>query len=326
MELISFINEDYSIFVCLDSIKLGPALGGCRIWKYDTDEEAKEDCLRLAKGMTYKNSLCGLDYGGAKAVLNLRNPEAREAALDDVARLVDFYDGDYITAEDVGVTKEDLTYLRSITDNIASRSKYDASAMTAYGVYQSMKACMYYKHKTSSLEGKIIAIQGAGKVGAVLADHCAKEGATVYISDLYKEKAVAVAKQHIIAVPNDTIHTLEVDIYAPCALGGILNPETIPELNCQIVCGCANNQLSITPMATMLKNRGIIYAPDYLVNAGGVLTILVERHEMYKTLEDLLERIAKLYDTTLECLELSEKIEKSTALVADTMAEKRLNG
>lgn len=326
--MLHYTCENYSVTVIVDSNKLGPALGGCRIWQYDTDEKAIEDCKRLAYGMTLKNSLCGLDYGGGKAVINLKNPEFRDAALLDLAYMVDFFEGSYITAEDVGVTAEDLEFLRNATDNIASRSKYDASAMTAYGVYMSMKAACKYKYGDDSLSARSVAIQGAGKVGSLLAQHCAKEGADVLISDLYSSKAKAIASvtANVNWVDNDLVHKSRVNIYAPCALGGVLNKDTIPELECEIVCGCANNQLATPTDARHLKDRKILYAPDYLVNAGGVLTILVERHEKYKTLEDLMGRIAKLYDTTLECFKRADNQYITPAFMADEMAKERLNG
>ncbi len=327
MRELHYSSEFYSITVVVDNTDLGPSLGGCRIWKYNSDNDAIKDCRRLAQGMTFKNSLCGLNYGGGKAVINLKNADFRLSSLEDLVYMIDFFEGDYITAEDVGTTSDDLRYVRKLTENVATKSKYDASEMTAYGVYMSMKACCKYKYDNDSLKSRFITIQGAGKVGSMLALLCAKESATVYISDLYPEKAIEVANQHenIIHEANDIIHTLYADIYAPCALGATVNEYTIPELGAKIICGCANNQLAIPGDAELLKERGIVYAPDYLVNAGGVLTILVERHEFYKSTEELICRIAKLYDTTLECLIRAEQKDITTAEMADKMAMERLN-
>lgn len=294
----------------IHSTVLGPALGGLRFWNYKSDDEAMRDVLRLSRGMTLKNSIAGLDLGGGKAVLvgdpaKLKTPKF----LHRFGEFVESLSGRYITAEDVGMGTADMEEIYKVTKHVTGLPEKmggsgDPSPFTAYGVYLSMKASARQVYGSDSLAGKVVALQGAGHVGSYLAERLAKEGAKLYITDYYPERAQTLAAQLGATVVNlDEIYDVNADIYAPCALGGTLNSNTIPRLKCAIVCGAANNQLEDERLhGQMLADRGILYAPDFLINSGGVINVFQEikgynRERSLAKVETIYQTLTEIYST-----------------------------
>ncbi|MES2388180.1 MAG: Glu/Leu/Phe/Val dehydrogenase [Bacteroidota bacterium] len=312
------------------STVLGPALGGLRIWNYATEAEALNDVLRLSRGMTFKNSISGLDLGGGKAVIigDARTVKT-EKLLKRFGEYVNRLNGSYITAEDVGATTRDIEIISRQTKHVAGLPESmggggDPSPFTAYGVLLGMKAAAKRAFGTDELRGKTIAVQGCGNVGRHLIELLAKEGAKLYISDWAEEKAYEAAAAHkAIVVGLDDIYDVDADIYAPCALGATLNDRTIPRLKCAVVAGSANNQLADEQIhGEMLRERGIIYAPDFLINAGGVINVYQETQGYNR--EASFARIEKIYSTTAALLELSYKEDITPQEAALRMARKRI--
>jgi len=317
--------------IAIHNTTLGPALGGVRMWPYQNESEAIRDVLRLSRGMTYKHAISGLNLGGGKAVI-IGDPykDKSEPLFRAFGRFVDGLAGRYLTAEDVGVTVEDMEWIHSETKYVTGISKAlggggDPSPVTAYGVYMGMKACATKAYGSDSLEGKRIAVQGAGKVASYLAEHLSKEGAVVYISDIFREKAENVAKlTGAEVVEPDDIYTLDSNILSPCALGGVINDDTIHHLNCDIVAGAANNILEDEEVHSQsLMDSGIIYAPDYAINAGGVINISSEL-EGYNS-ERAHEKTSRIYDTILHILNYAEENQISTLAASNILAEERIN-
>lgn len=269
--------------IAIHSTRLGPALGGTRCRAYESTDDALSDVLRLAEGMTYKAAASGLDLGGGKAVI-IADPERdkTEALLRAYGRAVDSLDGRYITSVDVGTTVADLDEMHLETDHVVGRSPHsggcgDPSPYTALGVASAMKAALYQVTKKASLRGTKIAIQGVGKVGHALAGICVEAGAEVVVGDVSVDAVGrAVADFGVGTAELDEVLFVDADIVAPCALGGVINLETIDKLSCQIVCGAANNQLADISNADALVKRGILYAPDFIVNAGGLICVADE--------------------------------------------------
>lgn len=262
---------------------LGPALGGTRMWTYASDMEAVKDVLRLSRGMTYKAAVAGLNLGGGKAVL-IGDPRKHktEALFRTYGRFVEGIGGRYITAEDVGTSVQDMEWIHMETKyvtGVAGRGgSGDPSPFTAYGVYHGIKACAKFRYGSDSLAGKKIAIQGAGNVASHVAEHLANEGAKLFITDIYEEKAQRVCDMTgATYVAPDDIYSVDCDIFSPSALGAIINDDTIPKLKCSIVAGGANNQLAQESVhSKALADRDILYAPDYVINAGGLMNVASE--------------------------------------------------
>ena len=254
---------------------LGPALGGTRMWPYSSEAEAITDVLRLSRGMTFKNSLAGLNLGGGKAVI-LGNPSLKnEAFLRRFGRFIESLGGRYVTAEDVNMNTSDMEYIRMETRHVAGLPEIkggsgDPSPVTAFGTYMGMKAAAKKAFGSDSLEGKKIGVQGVGQVGKYLIEYLVKEGAEVMITDIFEDKLKQVAKNTGATVVDPTvIYDLDMDIYAPCALGATINDETIDRLKCKVIAGAANNQLKDEAThGQILLEKGIVYAPDFLINAG----------------------------------------------------------
>ena len=315
-------------YIAIHSTELGPALGGARFWKYNKSHDAIEDVLRLAKGMTLKNSLAGLNLGGGKAVINLRNAEKTTKLLDEFGKVVDTLNGDYITADDVGASDNDMKVIHKVTEHVAFLD-IDPSPATSLGVVRGMQAAMTFLRNdqignTYCLKGVHVAIQGLGHVGFNLAEMLHQKGAKLTVSDLDAWKCNEAAhKVDATIVSVNNIFEVDCDIFAPCALGGAINKDTIEKLNCKIVCGGANNQLSTSMMGYALKDKGIINAPDFIVNAGGVI-------DAYKDLGHIstdfhvANIIDGIYDRTMQCLIDAKKNNMPTNLVAEMMARKRL--
>lgn len=327
-EVYTSIHTDFDIIIAIDSLTLGPALGGCRIQKYKDISAAKEDAKKLSKGMTYKNSLAGLDLGGGKAVINLRTTDAdsRMKALETFANLINTLNGKYITAEDVGSTLLDMLYLKSFTEHVIADSDFNPSAFTALGVLYAIKAAVKYRFDVNDISNFRIGIQGVGKVGKALCKLLVNSGARVIVTDTNPDALMGSHLRDVKVIPEESkFFDQPMDIYAPCALGGTLNWYNINKLvsgHCVIVCGSANNQLALDFMAQYLYNKRIIYIPDYLANAGGVITINAELGHITK--KELYDEISTIYDRTLKLLKKSSEDNRLTIDIANYWAEKRL--
>lgn len=318
--------------IAIHNTVLGPALGGTRMWNYASDQEALIDVLRLSRGMTYKASISGLNLGGGKAVIIGDAQKMKtEAFLRRFGRFVESLGGRYITAEDVNMKTRDMEYISMETKSVTGLPDTmggggDPSPVTAYGTYMGMKAAAKKVYGKDSLEGKKVAVQGVGQVGNYLVGYLRKEGAQVYVTDIFEDKLQAVAKEHgATVVGQDEIYDLNVDIYAPCALGATLNDDTLERLKCQIVAGAANNQLDDEIVhGQRLLEKGIVYAPDFLINAGGLINVYAEHQGNYLR-ERAYEQTEKIYTTCLDILNKSEKDGIPTQQAAIALAEKRIN-
>ncbi|UZD24784.1 leucine dehydrogenase [Algoriphagus halophytocola] len=291
---------------------LGPALGGTRMWPYASEDEAITDVLRLSRGMTFKNALAGLNLGGGKAVI-LGNPKLKsEAFLRRFGRFVESLGGRYVTAEDVNMNTSDMEFIGMETRHVTGLPEVkggggDPSPVTAYGVYMGMKAAAKKAFGTESLKDKRIAVQGVGQVGKYLIDHLIKEGANVMVTDIFEDKLQAIAKATgAQAIAPSIIYDLDMDIYAPCALGATINDDTIDRLKCAVIAGGANNQLQDEAKhGKMLLEKGITYAPDFLINAGGVINVGAEYLGGYNR-EIVFQQTEKIFDTCLGILNKAE--------------------
>jgi len=316
--------------IAIHNTSLGPALGGARMWTYASDDEALRDVLRLSRGMTYKAAVAGLNLGGGKAVI-IGDPQKdkTEALFRTFGRFINGLAGRYITAEDVGTTEREMEWGRMETKYVTGTSRAlggsgAPSPVTGYGVYVGMKACAHEVFGSDSLRGKKIAIQGAGKVGSFLGEHLMKEGAKLFITDIYEDKAKQVAKKlRATYVKPNKIIDLAVDIFAPCALGGGLNDETIPKLRCKIVAGGANNQLlDEKKHIAQLVERGILWAPDYAINAGGLINVANEL-EGYRQ-ERALKQAEGIYHTLRQIFAVAQQEKVTTSQAANRLAEERI--
>ena len=315
--------------IAIHDTTLGPALGGTRMWHYSSEEEAIADALHLARAMTYKNSAAGLNFGGGKAVV-MGDPDTDklEALFRSLGRFVHSLGGRYITTEDVGTTVHFMEHIRTQTRYVVGLplvvgGSGDPSPQTGFGVYQAMKACAKEAFGSDSLKGRTVAIQGVGKVGYYLARHLHAEGANILAADINKALATrAKAEFGASLVRADRIYDSPCDIFCPCALGGVLNDKTIPRLKCRIVVGAANNQLEELRHADMLAERGILYGPDYIANAGGVINLSFE--VMGYDAEAARLKTAQIYNTMEQVIALAKAEGVSTARAADRIAEARI--
>lgn len=305
----------------------GPSLGGTRMWNYATEEEAIKDVLRLSRGMTYKNAISGLDLGGGKAVIiGDSRKDKSEALMRRFGQFVDSLGGKYITAEDVGISPQDMQWVSMETKHVAGLpgKSGDPSPVTAFGVYMGMKASAKVQFGSDSLAGKKVAVQGVGHVGEYLVGHLQKEGAEIFITDIHDETLKRVANEYGAAVvAPDAIYDIDMDIYAPCALGATVNDETLKRLKCSVIAGAANNQLANESIhGEQVRGMGMIYAPDFLINAGGVMNCA---GEVYNIAEDKVMSMAEnIYNTTIEIITKSREEGIPTYLAANRMAEERI--
>lgn len=310
---------------------LGPALGGTRMWSYASEEEAAIDVLRLSRGMTYKAAISGLNLGGGKAVIigdpaKLKN----EAFLRRFGKFVNSLQGKYITAEDMNMKTSDMVHIGMETKHVTGLpvemgGSGDPSPVTAYGVYVGMKAAAKKAYGSDSLAGKKVSVQGVGQVGMYLVDHLTKEGAEVFITDINQDRLKMVAeKSGAKVVGMDEIYDLDVDVYAPCAMGATLNDDTISRLKCDVIAGAANNQLKDEARhGAMLIEKNMVYAPDFVINAGGIINITGELRGAYS--KDLAYMwTEKIYDTCTDILAKAEKDGISSQKAAMLLAEKRI--
>jgi len=315
--------------IAIHSTALGPALGGTRFFPYSSEAKALEDVLRLARGMSYKAAAAGLDLGGGKAVIIGDPAELRsERLLRAYGRIVDSLHGRYITAEDVGTTTEDMELVRRETRwavgiPVAQGGSGDPSPVTARGLLAALRAVAGYLWGTKNLEGKRIAVKGVGKVGHAFVRLLVEERAEVIVADISEKSAQrAVDDFGVRSVPDDEILTMDCDVLAPCALGGDLNAETIPKLACEAIVGSANNQLREDSDADLLMEHGIVYAPDFVVNAGGLINVYEELRGYSKT--RALHRVDSIFDATLRVLETSKQLEINPHVAAARVAEERM--
>ena len=316
--------------IAIHNTNLGPALGGCRYWPYPSEEEALTDALRLSRGMTYKAALANVRQGGGKAVI-IGDPKTEKTPekMRAFGRFVERLKGLYITAEDVGTTIEDMSLIHQETSHVVGLpakegGSGDPSSFTAYGVFTAIKACVYYQFGKTDLSGIRVAIQGLGQVGMKLAKQLKEAGASLVVTDI-NEMAVqnAVHQFGAGAVSLQNIFSVEADVFAPCALGGILNDQTIPNLKCKIVAGSANNQLAEFYHARVLEKRGILYAPDYLINAGGLIN--ASREGSTYNPQAVKKNIEETYYTLLEIFEVAREKKVTTQEASDQIAERRFS-
>jgi len=293
--------------VAIHNTTLGPALGGLRMWPYQNEEEALRDVLRLSRGMTYKAAVSGLNLGGGKAVL-IGNPETdkSEPLFRSLGRFIGSLGGRYITAEDVGTSVEDMDYIYQETDRVVGVHRVhggsgDPSPFTAYGTLQGIKACLNRKFDDDDPGKRSFSIQGCGHVGYYLTKYLREAGAKVFVCDINDSRTErAVDEFGAEAVPMEQIYDVDADVFAPCALGGVINEDTVPRLKCQIVAGSANNQLESEEWGTALEERGILYAPDYAINAGGLMNVAIElqgydRDRAYRTVSTIYNIIGNIF-------------------------------
>jgi leucine dehydrogenase len=324
-------NTGLKAIIGIHNTVLGPALGGTRMWVYNNELEALNDVLRLSRGMTYKAAVSGLNLGGGKAVImgdsrSLKN----EALMRRFGSFVDSLGGKYITAEDVGMSTKDMEYIHMETEHVAGLPESlggggDPSPVTAYGVYMGMKASAKKMFGSDSLEGKKVVVQGAGNVGRYLIDYLMKENAIVSVSDIFEDKIKLVTDKYpsVAVVPADEVFEQEMDIYAPCALGATVNDESLEKLTAKIIAGAANNQLANeTKHGVDVLEKGIIYAPDYVINAGGLINCYSEL-EGYNR-DRAMAAAEEIYQTTLNIFAMSEQENIPTYLAANKLAEQRI--
>lgn len=316
--------------IAVHNTVLGPSLGGLRMWNYATEEEALRDVLRLSRGMTYKASVAGLNLGGGKAVIiGDSRTDKSEFLLRRFGKFVDSLSGKYITAEDVGMSSRDMEYIKMETDFVSGLPESmggsgDPSPVTAYGVYLGIKAAAKERWGDDSLSGKKVIVQGLGHVGEVVVKHLTEEGAKIYVNDIFEDRVKEITSKYKAEfVKADTLYDTEADIYTPCALGATVNDETLSRLKVSIIAGAANNQLAKEEKhGKVLSDKGILYAPDFVINAGGLINVYSEL-EGYNR-DRALSNAEKIYDTLLSIFKTASQENIPTYLAANKLAERRL--
>lgn len=316
----------YRGILAVHSTKLGPALGGTRFWAYPNDEAAITDALRLSRGMTYKNAVAGLNLGGGKSIIIGDNrTKDREKIFRAHGRFIESLGGRYITAEDVGTSTSDMDFVHMETGHVAGLAgkSGDPSPVTAHGVFRAVQASANRKWGSDSLEGKTVTVQGCGHVGQYLSRELHDAGAKLIVSDIDPARAKKVAEMTgAKVVEGDAIYSAAADIFAPCAMGAIINDQTIPKLKVQVIAGSANNQLLEERHGDVLQKKGILYAPDYVANAGGVINVYGEVAGW--DAQRALDKADDIYDTVLRVFDIAEADHIPTYEAADRLAEQRL--
>lgn len=320
--------------IAIHNTHLGPALGGCRMWPYTTDDDALKDVLRLSKGMTYKSALANLPLGGGKAVI-IGDPrqEKTPELLKAMGRFIESVNGRYITAEDSGTSVPDLKVMAEETSYVAGIMEKpcadghlrsgDPSPSTAYGVFRGLKSAVEFRLGHTDLSGLKVAIQGVGNVGYRLARYLRDAGAELWVTDIYDDMVQrCVTELGATAVPADQIYGLEVDVFAPCAMGGILNAQTVTQLKAKVVAGAANNQLEASVHGDLLRERGILYAPDYAINSGGIIDVCYERLGRFDP-SAVNQHIESIHGTLMEIFTRADNEQQSTHIIADQVAKER---
>ncbi|MGB7926180.1 MAG: Glu/Leu/Phe/Val dehydrogenase [Pyrinomonadaceae bacterium] len=326
--VVSCLDEasGYHGLIAIHSTALGPAVGGTRFWNYASEEEAITDALRLARGMSYKNAFAGIPFGGGKSIIIGDGGSVnRELIFRAHGRFVETLGGRYVTAEDVGTSTSDMEYVRMETQHVAGLEgrSGDPSPVTAHGVFMAIRASAKFRWGADDLAGRTVAIQGCGNVGYYLAKELHDAGARLIATDANQERLRRVHEEFdAVAVPTDEIYSAGADIFAPCALGGIINDQTISQLKVEIVAGAANNQLLEARHGAALEDRAILYAPDYVANAGGIINgcrELLGWEQSYT-----LNRVREIYDKLLMIFEMAKTEKIPTSEAADRLAERRL--
>lgn len=322
---------DFKAIIAIHDTTLGPATGGCRMWQYGREMDAIEDALRLARGMTYKYAAAGANLGGGKAVI-ISDPKRkdREPVFRALGKFINRLGGKYITGEDVGTTLKDMEYIRMETEHVVTLPTYlggagDIAPMTAFGTIRSMQACCNRVFSSDSLDGKRVSVQGLGAVGHNIVGQLHELGAKMVVTDIdpYKVDAM-VDKYGVDKVDPESIYDVDCDIFCPCALGAIISDDTLDRLRCKIICGSANNQLKEERHGDLLEKKGLVYAPDYITNAGGTiydtdrLGVDGVSHERGK------EKVTRIYDNMVRVFEIADRDKIPTYLAADRMAEERI--
>jgi leucine dehydrogenase len=332
-EQIVFCNDKdtgLKAIIGIHNTVLGPALGGTRMWQYRNEWEALNDVLRLSRGMTYKSAITGLNLGGGKAVIiGDAKTQKTPQLMKRFGEFVHSLSGKYITAEDVGMETADMDLVRDVTPYVTGISENrggagNPSPITAYGVFMGMKAAAKYKFGSDVLEDRKVIVQGVGHVGEALVEHLTNEGAKVIIADINQERLLEVSKKYgaKIYTGND-IYSEDVDIYAPCALGATINDDTIYKIKAKVIAGAANNQLAQEEKhGLILRERGIVYAPDFLINAGGIINVYAELEGYDK--KEIMRKTENIYNTTLEILSNAETNKITTNSAALNIAQKRI--
>jgi valine dehydrogenase (NAD+) len=333
-EQVVFCNDPATglkAIIAIHSTALGPALGGTRFYPYASTDEAVTDVLNLSRGMSYKNALAGLDLGGGKAVIIGDPREIKtEALLRAYGRFVQSLNGRYFTACDVGTFSEDMDHIARECDFVTGRTVAhggagDSSVLTAFGTFQGMRAAAEQVWGEPTLGGRTVGVAGVGKVGRHLVRHLLEDGATVVVTDVYQPALDRIREEHPQVQVVDSTEALvasEIDVYAPCALGGALTDEVVQTLSAKVVCGAANNQLAHAGVEKQLEDRGILYAPDYCVNSGGVIQVADELEGF--SFERAQQRASGIFATTRRVFELAKADGVPPAVAADRLAERRM--
>ena len=312
--------------IAIHDTTLGPALGGTRVWDYDTEEEALNDVLRLAKGMTYKSAAAGLNLGGGKAVIIGDPKEIKSEELwRAYGRFVQSLNGRYITAEDVNTTVDDMHIVAEETNYVTGlpSTSGDPSPVTALGVFHGIRASADEFYGSDDLSGKVVAVQGVGHVGYHVVKHLKEAGADVVVTDIKQKNIDKVVEDFgVKVVEPGKIYSVDCDIFAPCALGAVINDDTIPQLKCDIVAGAANNVLEEERHGDVLEEKGILYAPDYVINAGGVINVYDELIGYDR--ERALERAKNIFNNMKKVYNISKRDDIPTYQAADIVAEERI--
>ena len=315
--------------IAIHDTTLGPGCGGVRIWPYTSEQEALQDALRLSRAMTYKSAAADIPLGGGKAVIIADSrTDKSEALMRAYGRFVETLGGRYLTTTDVGSTSRDLEYIHQETDYVVglpttAGGSGDTSIMTGLGLYMGMKACAKEAWGSDSLRGKKVAMQGFGKVANKAAAHLLEEDTQVVVTDIFDEAMDRARDMGIKVVEPDKILDVDCDIFSPCALGGVINSESIPRIKARVVAGGANNQLLTEADGEELHRRGVLYAPDYVVNAGGIINVSAEIDAAYSA-ERAREKTERIYEIMERIISISKAQEVSTAKAADRLAEDRL--
>ena len=332
-EQIVFCNDEdtgLKAIIGIHNTVLGPALGGTRMWQYKSEAAAVNDVLRLSRGMTFKSAITGLNLGGGKAVIigDAKTQKTPELMLR-FGEFVHSLGGKYITAEDVGMATSDMDLVRTVTPYVTGISEEKGGAgnpspITAYGVFMGMKAAAKYKFGSDVLEDKVVYVEGIGNVGEALVEHLSNEGAKVYISDINQARLEEVSDKYSVNIyKGNDLHAEQMDIYAPCALGATVNDTTIQKLQAQIVAGAANNQLADeNKHGLLLQQKGIVYAPDFLINAGGIINVYAELENYGR--QEIMRKTENIYNTTLEILNKAETSQITTHEAALEIAKARI--
>jgi len=319
-------SSGYRGIIAIHNTTLGPALGGTRYWHYKSESDAVTDALRLSRGMTYKAAVAGLSLGGGKSVvLADHGTQDREAIFRAHGRFIESLKGRYITAEDVGTSPADMDHIHLETEHVVGLQgrSGDPSPVTSYGVYHGIKAAAKVRFGSDSLAGKTIAVQGCGHVGYYLCGYLHEEGARLIVTDIDSDKVKRVVEEYRAkAVGLDEIYGVQAEIFAPCALGAVINDATIKQLKVKIVAGGANNQLAEERHGDLLEEKGILYAPDYVLNAGGLINVNSELEGW--SAERAKRKAGEIYDTLLRLFDLAKEEGIPTYRAADRLAERRI--